>query len=423
MEKYRARAIEKSLKSLTEDFPVVMVTGPRQVGKTTLLNHFAVTSKKHINYVSLDNLLVRQQAMEDPELFLRTYEAPVIIDEFQYAPNLLSYIKIKVDEARKNAMFGDGKKVETMYYLTGSQVFQTMESVSESLAGRMGILDLFGFSTRELEGLEEKIFIPDIKNLKQKERVKSLSTVKLFERILNGSFPDVVNGEVDAKKTAAFYEAYIRTYMERDVRKLINIKDENKFLKFISSVAARTAQEYNVQDISVDVGVDNKTIDEWMSILKNTNLVYMLQAYSNNNVKKAITRPKIYFMDTGLACYLTGYLNAETLEKSAYNGAIFETYVVSEIIKTFTNSGISPRLRLYYYRDSNAKEIDLLIIYDNKVYPIEIKKSANPGKVAFKNFDVVNKFGLEVGDEIVLCMIDEIFAVEENKYFVPIEYI
>ena len=423
MEKYRARTIEKSLNSLIAKFPVIMITGPRQVGKTTLLNYFANNSNKKINYVTLDNLLIRQQAIEDPELFLRTYESPVIIDEFQYAPNLLSYIKIKVDEARKNAMFGDGKEIETMFFLTGSQVFQTMESVSESLAGRIGILDLYGFSTRELEGLEESIFIPDIKILKQKGKVKKLSTRKLYERILNGSYPEVVNGKVDFEKTTAFYEAYIRTYMERDVRQLINIKDENKFLRFISSVAARTAQEYNVSDIATDVGVDSKTVDEWMSILKNTNLIYTLQAYSNNNVKKAIKRPKIYFMDTGLACYLTGYLNAETLEKSAYNGAIFETYVVSEIVKTFTNNGMSPRMRLYYYRDGNAKEIDLLIIYDNKVYPVEIKKSANPGKVAFKNFDVVEKFGLEIGDAIVLCMIDEIFAVEENKYFVPIEYI
>ena len=392
MEKYKSRTIEKSLKSLEGNFPVIMMTGPRQVGKTTLLNYFSLSTNKKINYVSLDNLLVRAQAKEDPEMFLRTYEAPLIIDEFQYAPNLLSYIKINVDEARKNAIFGDGKEVGTMYYLTGSQVFQTMESVSESLAGRVGILDLYGFSTREIEGVEEPLFIPEIQYLKEKQKVKKLSTKKLFERILYGSYPEVVNGKVSEEKVLKFYETYIRTYVERDVRQLINIKDETKFIKFISSIAARTAQEYNANDIGNDVGIDSKTVDEWMSILKNTNLIYMLQSYSNNNVKKAIKRPKIYFMDTGLACYLTGYMNAETLEKSAYNGAIFENYVVSEIIKSFANNGIDPRLRLYYYRDSNGKEIDLLIIYDNKVYPIEIKKSANPGKIAFRNFDVVSKF-------------------------------
>lgn len=421
MNKYKTRTIEKSLNALINNCPVIMVTGPRQVGKTTLLNHLVATSNEKINYVSLDNVLIRSQAMEDPELFLRSYETPLIIDEFQYAPELLSYIKIKADNARQNEMFGDGKEVGTLYYLTGSQVFQTMKNVSESLAGRIGILDLYGFSNRELEAIEESIFIPDINLLKNKERVETKLISKIFEKIINGSYPEVNNKS--GRNREQFYETYIRTYIERDVRQLINIKDENKFIKFISSVAARTAQEYNALDIGNDVGIDSKTVDEWLSILKNTNLIYMLQAYSNNNVQKAIKRPKIYFMDTGLACYLTGYMNSETLQKSAYNGAIFETYIISEIIKSYTNNGKDPRTRLYYYRDTNQKEIDLLVFYDNKVYPVEIKKSANPGKDAVKNFDIVNKFGVEVGNGIVLCMMEDIMAIDEKNYYVPIEYI
>ena len=421
MNKYKTRTIEKSLNNLIGKVPVIMVTGPRQVGKTTLLNHLVEVSKQTINYVSLDNILIRTQAIEDPELFLRSYEPPLIIDEFQYAPNLLSYIKIKVDEARKNEMFGDGKPVNTLYYLTGSQVFQTMENVSESLAGRIGILDLYGFSTRELENLEETIFVPNIEILKNKEKTKTKSTRKIFEIIINGSYPEVSNN--NGKNREEFYEAYIRTYIERDIRKLINIKEETKFIKFITAVAARTAQEYNASDIANDVGIDSKTADEWISILKNTNLIYMLQAYSNNNVQKAIKRPKIYFMDTGLACFLTGYINAETLERSAYNGAIFETYIMSEIIKSYTNNGKDSRTRLYYYRDQNQNEIDLLVFYDNKVYPVEIKKSANPGKSAIKNFDIAKKFGVEVGNGIVLCMMQDIIAIDENNYYVPIEYI
>lgn len=421
MEKYKSRTIEKSLNSLINKCPVIMVTGPRQVGKTTLLRHLVATSKEKINYISLDNLLIRAQAIEDPELFLRTYEPPLIIDEFQYAPNLLSYIKIKVDNARQNEMFGDGKESGTLYYLTGSQVFQTMEDVSESLAGRLGILDLYGFSTRELNGIEEPIFNPDIELLKNKQKLKNESTSRLFERIINGSYPEVNNNTgMDREE---FYSAYIKTYLERDIRKLINIKDETKFIKFISSVAARTAQEYNAFDIANDIGIDSKTVDEWMSILKNTNIIYMLQAYSNNNIQKVIKRPKIYFMDTGLACYLTGYINAETLEKSAYNGAIFETYIISEIIKSYTNNGKDPRIRLYYYRDTNQKEIDLLVFYDNKVYPVEIKKSANPGKGAIKNFEITKKFGVPVGNGVVLCMTENIMAIDENNYYVPIEYI
>jgi predicted AAA+ superfamily ATPase len=379
------------------------------------------TSKEKITYVSLDNLLIRRQAIEDPELFLRSYDTPLIIDEFQYAPDLLSYIKINVDNARQNEMFGDGKEVGTLYYLTGSQIFQTMKNVSESLAGRIGILDLYGMSTRELNHIDESVFIPDINLIKNKLRVPSKSTKKIFERIINGSYPELnTNPNKDREQ---FYEDYIRTYMERDVRQLINVKDENKFIKFISSVAARTGGEYNSFDIANDVEIDSKTVDSWMSILKNTNLIYMLQSYSNNNIKKAIKRPKIYFMDTGLACYLTGYINSETLERSAYNGAIFETYIISEIIKSYTNNGKDPRTRLYYYRDSNQKEIDLLVFYDNKVYPVEIKKSANPGKTAIKNFDVVEKFGAERGNGTVLCMTQDILAIDENNYYVPIEYI
>lgn len=421
MEKYKTRTIEKSLNALINTCPVIMLTGPRQVGKTTLLNHLVATSKEKINYISLDNLLIRSQAIEDPELFLRTYETPLIIDEFQYAPELLSYIKIKVDNARQNAMFGDGKNVGTLYYLTGSQVFQTMQNVSESLAGRVGILDLYGFSQREIENKEETIFLPDITILKNKERTRTKTTSEIFEKIINGSYPEVNNQE--GRNREQFYGAYIRTYIERDIRQLINIKDENKFLKFISSVAARTAQEYNAMDIANDVEIDSKTVDEWMSILKNTNLIYMLPSYSNNNVQKAIKRPKLYFMDTGLACYLTGYMSSDTLEKSAYNGAIFETYIISEIIKSYTNNGKDPRARLYYYRDTNQKEIDLLIFYDNKVYPVEIKKSANPGKNAIKNFDIVSKFGTEVGNGTILCMMENIMAIDENNYYVPIEYV
>ncbi len=421
MEIYRTRTIEKSLNNLIGKCPVILITGPRQVGKTTLLNHLSVTFNKKINYVSLDNMLIRSQAIEDPELFLRTYEPPLVIDEFQYAPNLLSYIKIKVDEARKNEMFGDGKEVGTLYYLTGSQVFQTMNNVSESLAGRIGILDLYGFSEREIEGKEESIFLPKIEELKNKERTKTKSTNELFERILNGSYPEVNNE--NGRDREQFYETYIRTYVERDVRQLINIKDESKFVKFISSMAARTAQEYNATEIANDVGVDSKTIEQWTSILKNTSLIYMLQSYSNSNVQKAIRRPKIYFMDTGLASYLTGYMSSETLEKSAYNGAIFETYIIGEIIKSYTNNGKDPRTRLYYYRDTTQKEIDLLIIYDNTVYPVEIKKSANPGKDAIKNFDVVSKLGMQVGNGTVLCMMENIMAIDDNNYFVPIEYV
>lgn len=419
--KYINRTLEKTLSNYIGKYPVIMITGPRQVGKTTLLNYLASISKQKINFISLDDMIVRAQANEDPELFLRTHETPLVIDEFQYAPNLLSYIKMNVDEARKNAMFNNGKEVGTLYYLTGSQIFQTMKNVSESLSGRVGVFDLFAFSNREINGLKEEQFIPDINLLKKKEPLKRLTVNKIFENILRGSYPDV---RLDKEMIVEhYYSSYIRTYIERDVRELIKVKDENKFVKFITTLAARTGGEFNANEISSDVGIDNKTVEEWLSILKNTGIIYLLQSYTNNNVSRAIRRPKIYFMDTGLACYLTGYTNAEILEKSSYSGAIFETFIVSEIIKSYTNNGIDPRRHLYFYRDSSGKEIDLLVTINNYVYPVEIKKSSNPGNKSIKNFDVVNKFGMIVGNGIVLCLCKEILAIDDNNYYVPIEYV
>lgn len=417
---YLSRTLEKTIKDYIGKYPVIMITGPRQVGKTTLLHYLTSTSKQKINFVSLDDMIVRMQANDDPELFLRTHETPLVIDEFQYAPKLLSYIKMVVDEARKEEMFGNGTRVDTLYYLTGSQIFQTMKNISESLAGRVGIFDLFAFSSRELALVKEDAFIPQIKNLKKKEPLKRVSTNKIFERILKGSYPEIYKENISVEH---FYSNYIRTYIERDIRELINVKNENKFIKFIASFAARTGQEFNANQIGSEIGIDNKTVEEWVSILKNTGIVYFLQPYTNNMVSRVIKRPKIYFMDTGLACYLVGFTNAILLEKSAYSGAIFETYIVSEIIKSFTNHGLDPRIHLYYYRDNNQKEIDLLIVDNQIVYPVEIKKSSNPGKEAIKNFDVVDKFLLQRGNGIVLCLMKDILAIDENNYYVPIEYI
>ena len=321
---YVSRTMEKTIEKFIGKYPVIMVTGPRQVGKTTLLNYLKFKSNKKINYVTLDDMLIRTQANEDPELFLRTHEAPLIIDEFQYAPNLLTYIKIIIDEARQNEIFNNKEEAGTMYYLTGSRVFETMKDVSESLAGRVGIFDLFAFSDRELYKMKEPIFNPQIDVIRKVEPTKRLSTNQIFERILKGSYPDVQAGrEVSIEN---YYSNYIRTYIERDIRQLINIKNEIKFTKFISAVAARTGQEFNASKIATEIGIDGKTADDWISILKNTGIIYLLQSYTNNNATRAVRTQKVYFMDTGLACYLTGYTDNEVLEKSSYSGAIFETY-------------------------------------------------------------------------------------------------
>ena len=422
---YIERSIEKVLEKTKKVYPVIMITGPRQVGKTTLLS--MSNMDKNITYVTLDDMKLRGLAEEDPELFLKTYGTPIIIDEFQYAPNLLSYIKIIVDKKRlENLKENKSTVEETLFYLTGSQVFHTMKNISESLAGRVGILDLYGLTTRELNKKEERLFVPSIDELKKREKVEQYSVKDLYERILKGSFPELYkNKEMEVE---TYFSSYIRTYIERDIRELISVKDENKFMRFITSLAARTGAELNITDIANSVDITNPTAENWVSILENTGLIYLLKPYFNNDIKRAIKRPKIYFLDTGLASYLVGYTNAEILEKSAYSGAIFETYIISEIIKNYTNNGLDAKKYLFYFRDSNMKEIDLIMIYNNVLYPIEIKKTTNPSKKSIKNFDVVDKLvdkigGMEKGTGTVICMTDDIFPIDSENYQVPIEII
>ena len=419
--KYIHRTIEKKLNEMYGNFPAILITGSRQSGKSTVLQYLANSKNEKINEVSLDDLNERIMAIEDPETFLRTHEVPLIIDEFQYAPNLLSYIKILIDEARKNEMFGDGKNVGTLYYLTGSQIFETMENITESLAGRVGIIDLYPLSTREIYNVKEDIFIPDINILKNKEPLKYEYLNNVFDRIFRGSYPELYKNKNISIE--AYFSSYLRTYIERDVRKVVNIQDELKFMKFISSLAARTGQEFNASDIAKDVGIDSETASKWTGILSNTYVIYLLQPHMNNNIGRIIKRPKIYFMDTGLACYLTGYLSAETLQRSAYSGQIFETYIISEIVKSYTNHQRDPKKHLYYYRDNNKREIDLLVIYEDNIYPVEIKKSSNPGKDAIKSFDIIKKFEMNSPNGIVICLAKDIHPLDEKNYMLPIEYI
>lgn len=418
---YIHRTIENKLEEMYDNFPSILITGSRQSGKSTVLQYITTTKSQTINEVSLDDLNERTLAIDDPETFLRTHGVPLIIDEFQYAPNLLSYIKLAIDEARKNEMFGDGKKVGTLYYLTGSQVFETMENITESLAGRVGIIDLYPLSTREISNSIEEIFIPNIDIIRKKEPLKYEYMGNIFERIFRGSYPELYkNKDINLE---AFYSSYLRTYIERDVRKIVNIQDEPKFMKFISSLAARTGQEFNASDIAKDIGVDSETVTKWTRILSNTYILFLLQPHMNNNVGRIIKRPKIYFMDTGLACYLTGYVSSETLQRSNYSGQIFETYIISEIVKSYTNNQRDPKKHLYYYRDNNGKEIDLLILYEDNIYPVEIKKNSNPDKDAIKNFDIVKKFEMNSPNGAVICLTKNIHPIDDKNYMIPIEYI
>ena len=401
---YIKRTSEDVIKNLSKQFKVVLVTGARQVGKSTLLKH----CDENRNYVSLDDLSERELAINEPKLFLETHKAPLIIDEIQYAPNLLSYIKLIVDKSDKKGQ----------YWLTGSQQFHLMKNVSESLAGRVGILDLMGLSLAELSQTPNNApFFPDLEYIeKRRENHKNYSTSEIFKIIYNGSFP-ALNNQDEFQDRNAFYSAYIRTYIERDIRDLSSISNEMKFLNFIRVVAARTGQVLKYSELANAVDISEPTAKTWLSVLVSSNIVYLLEPYYRNITKRMTKMPKIYFLDTGLCSYLTGWSSPEVIEKGAMNGAFFETFVVSEILKSYKHNGERPLI--YWYRDTQQKEIDLLIERDGKLHPIEIKLTSNPNKSMLKHFNVL----VNQGYGGLICMRESDIPLTEDVSAIPISYI
>jgi predicted AAA+ superfamily ATPase len=402
---YINRIVEKTIRKTSDTYRILLVTGPRQVGKTTVLRQMSEPDRA---YVSLDDPMVRALAVNDPVLFFQRYQPPLLIDEIQYAPQLLPYLKIKADTSEKNGQ----------YWLTGSQVFHLMKNVSESLAGRVGIIQLQGLSHSEIcFRTEELAFIPEQSHLLAKAKVSTpLGLKDVFCLIFKGSLPAIyANPEIDREM---FFSSYIGTYLLRDVRDLTQVGDELAFLRFISAVAARTAQEVNYTDLAKDTGISAPTAKQWLSVLVTSGLIYLLQPYFNNALKRIIKAPKLYFLDTGLCAYLTRWTSPETLEAGAMSGAIFETWVISEIIKSYYNLGQKPPL--YYYRDKEKREIDLIIEQDNKLYPIEIKKSGNPGKEAIKHFSVLEKTGRELGTGGVICLNENLIPIAKDNWVIPV---
>lgn len=402
---YLKRTLEESIKKATKTFSVVLITGPRQVGKTTVLKNC-----EDRTYVSLDNPLLRDFAKEDPELFLERYSTPLLIDEIQYAPELLPYIKIHVDE----------KQQKGMYWLTGSQQFHLMKDVSESLAGRVAILNLLGFSQSEkFKNPHRPSFIPTKEYFdKAKKDAGKIELNELYEIIYKGSYPAMnTDQETDWEM---FYSSYLQTYIERDLRDLKSISDEQLFLKFIRIVAARTSQVLNYTDIANATGISVPTVKSWISLLVTSGIVYLLEPYYNNINSRIIKSPKLYFLDTGLCAYLTQWTDPKVLEAGAMSGAFFETYVISEIIKSYWHNG--KRAPIYYYRDKDKKEIDLLIEHDGKLHPIEIKKTSKPDKSMIRNFDVLwNK--VKIGSGGIICLSSEFIPLSTENNIIPLSFI
>lgn len=402
---YIKRSLEKVVSEVTKEYPVVLVTGPRQVGKTTMLQKLMEGTER--DYVSLDDLNERSLAKNDPELFLQLHKPPILIDEVQYAPELFTYIKIHVDKSHNP---GD-------FWLTGSQVFKLMHGVQESLAGRVAVLSLTSLSQAEMCGAQMEPFTIDLESLGTRGKArKPADTRGIYNRIFRGSMPAIVSGQ--NSNNQIFYSSYLATYIERDVKELSDAIDSLKFLQFITAVAARCGQMLNVADIARDADINQKQTKDWLGILETLGIIFYLHPYSNNLLKRLVKTPKLYFYDTGLICYLTKWSSADTLESGAMNGAILENYVVAEIRKTYLNSGKEPFM--YYYRDKDAKEIDIVLEHDGVLNPIEIKKSANPGPELVKVFSLLDKSSTPRSKGAVMCMKPELSAIDRENYIVPV---
>lgn len=412
---YINRTIEKTIKMMANEFPVIVISGARQVGKSTLLQ---MIKEENMNYVTLDDLDARNLALSDPKYFLEQYSYPLLIDEIQYAPNLLSYIKMIVDEEKFKAL-KNNTKLKSLFWLTGSQQFAVMKGVSESLSGRVGVLSLYSLSNAEINGNEGTLFVPKIDVLKNKSNIEACDSKEIFIRIFTGGMPSIVTKTIERNN---YFSSYINTYIERDVKQLLNVGKTIEFYNFMQYIAVRTAQELNYSTIANEIGVDSKTIKSWISILESSGIIYLLQPFSSNLSNRIIKSPKLYFMDTGLCSYLAKYPNPETLEIGALSGAIFETFVVSEIIKNMTSHGLDPKMNLYYYRDKDQKEVDLLYIEGDTIYPIEIKKSISPSNPD-KNFSVLNKFSNKIATGLVICMTNKLQPINRNCWLCPVSII
>ncbi|MCC2125967.1 MULTISPECIES: ATP-binding protein [Eubacteriales] len=403
--------MEKPVMELNEQYPVLLLTGPRQVGKTTMLEHLIEVEGKGRKKVSLDDLTLRELAKTDPKMFFQLYQPPLLIDEVQYAPELFPYIKIMVDERHQP---GD-------FWLTGSQLFKMMEGVQESLAGRVALLHLSPLSQSEImKRPPEPPFSLELPLLSERQNGRQmLNTPEVFQHIHQGGMPALVTGTYS--NASIFYSSYIDTYMERDVRRLSNDIDSLKFLRFLRSVAARTSQQVNYKGIADDAEIDQTTAKNWLHVLEALGIIFLLEPYSNNVLKRTVSTPKLYFYDSGIVCYLTRWSSPETAMEGAMSGALLENYTVAEIIKTYQNAGQEPFL--YYYRDKDAREIDLILERDGKLFPIEIKKMASPPKKLTKVFDLIDKSPLQRGTGAILCMADQLGAFDQNNLIVPISLI
>ena len=400
---YIKRNLEQNLINLAKEYACILLIGPRQVGKTTILEH--IDKEKKREYVTLDDLSERELAKNDPKMFLSLHSVPICIDEVQYAPELFSYIKIAIDSGAKPGSF----------YLTGSQSFKLMQLAKETLAGRVAIINMSSLSQSEIYKHNNSKLELNLDSLK-KRKGKIADIKQIYNRIFDGSLPALVSQKYTNKKI--YYNSYITTFIERDISEEINGVDKYLFSDFIRACACRISQVLNIHSIANDIGVSDDTAKRWLHILEKSNVIYLLHPYSNNLLKRTIKAPKLYFFDTGIVIHLTKQSSPEVVLNDSINGAILENYVINEIIKTYRNECDEPLI--YYYRDTNGNEIDLCIIYDNQIHPIEIKKTSNPDKKMIKSFHLLDNLNIKRGAGALICFIDKLSAFDENNFIIPV---
>ncbi len=412
---YLKRDIEKTIVDAEASFQAIVIYGARQVGKSTTVD---ALFGDRFSTVTLDDANERELALNNPKGFLEVHPWPLIVDEVQKAPNLLSEIKIKIDEQRKIWMKSNQTR-QLMYVLTGSNQFELQTGISESLAGRVAVFNMSSLTQIEALGLSGHPFIPDVSLLLEKEKnalVQYKTKIQIFDSIFRGGMPDIVVGN---SRRNVYFKSYFDTYIAKDVMRLIAATHEMQFRNFVSYLALRTAQQVNYQVFSRELGINVETIKRWISILITSGIIVLLEPFMANVSNRIIKAPKLYFMDTGLCAYLCKWPNARMLEEGAMGGTFFETFVVSETIKSYFNAGIDVASHLYYYRDIDQREIDLLYVDEDAIYPIEVKKGEAPNKPT-KNFNVLSKYHMEIKPGLVVDCCDKMRPINEKAYTFPV---
>lgn len=401
---YIHRTLERKFLKMSSFFKAVLVTGARQVGKTTMLKHLAENENR--TYVSMDNQMARSLAKTDPVLFFQMYKPPIIIDEIQKAPELFEQIKIMCDETDQRGLF----------WLTGSQQYHMISNIHETLAGRIGILELYSLSKNETDNIifpNELDFTLDC--LLERQKVSGKNDITdIFDHIWRGGMPAAL--DADEEQRQEYFNSYIETYLMRDVSEEGGITDTVRFRRFLNACAALTAEQVNYSTLAEAADISQPTAKAWLLLLESLGIIYLLKPFANNEIKRLAKTPKLYFCDTGLCAYLSMWLTRDTLMNGAASGHYFENYVVAELLKNYSYS--QSKVNLTYYRDSNAKEIDVLIEENGRIHPLEIKKSANPNRREIKKYEVLEKTGMQTGAGGIICMCEEVIPINSRNSFI-----